>query len=450
MTVLKPLRALPWLPIGGILLALALLGGAIRFTDDQLRAELRNQFARRDGHLLAALLQQQLAAAPEATAADPLAAVLETTRLPQLPGMLSVSLYDPNGRFTAVLPATASETALDAGLLSEARRTGLSSRFRPDAVLTNELVLTFEGTRPEPVLEVVMPLKDGLRVDTVGYVRFLLKGDSIAGEFAELDANLQRQGWLAFALTGGAMTLVLSYAFRRLAQANRRLRRANHDLILAAKTSAVGAVASHLIHGLKNPLAGLQQFVLGQGESAADRSDAASTARRMKDMIEEVVRVLREDSGLAGYEITTAELLEVLTQRLRPLAAKQRVTFSALAGARQLLPNREANLILLILENLATNALQATPPEGKVAVEIISHGGRLEFLVRDQGAGLSSAVQARLFTPVSSTKPGGSGIGLALSSQLARHLGAELTLVRSDAAGTEFQLSLPPPARRAA
>jgi signal transduction histidine kinase len=50
-----------------------------------------------------------------------------------------------------------------------------------------------------------------------------------------------------------------------------------------------------------------------------------------------------------------------------------------------------------------------------------------------------------LFEPVQSRKEGGSGIGLAITRQLAGHLGAELTLVSSSAAGTVFRLRLPFP-----
>jgi nitrogen-specific signal transduction histidine kinase len=62
-------------------------------------------------------------------------------------------------------------------------------------------------------------------------------------------------------------------------------------------------------------------------------------------------------------------------------------------------------------------------------------------------------MQVRLFTPCSSHKKGGSGIGLAISQQLANHLGAELSLKHSSSKGCTFRLTLPwpgsPPGRRA-
>jgi signal transduction histidine kinase len=446
MSPLRALRFIPWTPVVGITFALALLAGAIQLTRTQLREELRGQLARRDGRLLEALLRQQLAAAPEDAPGDSLTAVLETTRLPQLPGVLSVSLYDTNGQFTAALPATAAETPANRALLAEARRSGVASRFQPAVVLTNEFVLAefaASGLRPVPVLEVVTTVTEDRNSRLAGYARFLLKGESLAAEFAELDANLERQAMWAFVFAGGAMALVLGFAFQRLARANRRLRHANHELTLAAKTSAVGAVASHLIHGLKNPLAGLQQFVLARDDNPADWSDAAATARRMKGMIDEVVRVLREDSGVSAYEITAAELLEVLEQKVRPLATQRGVRLRTDHKSKAPLPNREANLVLLILENLTTNAVQATSPGGEVNVEVVASAGFLTFSVSDQGTGLPAMIRANLFAPVTSTKAGGTGLGLALSGQLARHLGAELTLTRSDVHGTEFRLAVP-------
>ena len=65
-----------------------------------------------------------------------------------------------------------------------------------------------------------------------------------------------------------------------------------------------------------------------------------------------------------------------------------------------------------------------------------------EFLVEDFGRGLPPAVRARIFQPCASTKVGGSGLGLALSHQLAQRAGGRLDVVRSDELGTCFRLVL--------
>src|SRR5207248_1948965 len=152
---------------------------------------------------------------------------------------------------------------------------------------------------------------------------FIIEGESIAREFAELDRSLILQGSVAFISGGGLLLIALVLAFRRIERGHRLLSertqsllRANQELALAAKTSAVGAVTAHLIHGLKNPLAGLQNFVasrLENGRSAEDSDwqEAVDTTQRMQNLIGRVVHVLEEQQAAAEYEITLQELGEI-------------------------------------------------------------------------------------------------------------------------------------------
>jgi signal transduction histidine kinase len=69
--------------------------------------------------------------------------------------------------------------------------------------------------------------------------------------------------------------------------------------------------------------------------------------------------------------------------------------------------------------------------------------------VEDEGPGLPTT--ANLFVPFFSTKPGGSGIGLVLTRQIAEGHGGSLTLEnRSDRTGVSARLRLPLPKRQAA
>ena len=96
-----------------------------------------------------------------------------------------------------------------------------------------------------------------------------------------------------------------------------------------------------------------------------------------------------------------------------------------------------------LLINLLRNAVDASlATGGKVSISWNQVGTQLEVFVRDEGHGLSNT--ANLFVPFFTTKPGGSGIGLVLSRQIAEAHGGSLSLRnRATSSGCEAYLTLP-------
>ena len=268
-------------PLAGIGFAVLLLVAALFSNQQRLGLELRGQLADREGFVVSSMLQRQLASGAGTNRTDPLLAIVETSAQADLPGVRGVHLLRADGAFiTTVLgrdapvpPTSEAMAAISAG--------GVVSRFLPPA-----------DDRP-PILEIISPIRRDDGEDLLGLVVFELDGTGLAEEYRRLDAKLWNQARWTLAAAGSSMTLILALAFWRLTTANRlladrsrQLLQANHDLAMAAKTSAVGAVAAHLVHGLKNPLAALQSFLaarpVGDVDSNADWSDATLSARRMK------------------------------------------------------------------------------------------------------------------------------------------------------------------------
>jgi len=211
----------------------------------------------------------------------------------------------------------------------------------------------------------------------------------------------------------------------------------------------MGAVASHLVHGLRNPLAGLQGFLAGIGDqpvAADDRAEALITLRRMRALIDGVVRVLRDSGGVSEFEIAMSELLPRVLQRLDPAAQARGVRTVLHSHSQRRLHNREANILLLVVENLVSNALEAAPDQSEVRIASADGSdGSLTVRVTDAGTGIAPSVREHLFEPTVSTKPGGSGLGLAITRQLALSVGGDVSLESTGSTGSNFVEHFPPP-----
>ncbi len=427
----------------------------------QLRADLRAQILRREAESLRSMVSLQEERAKDELAAFGLGAepddwfvlLLETSRLR---GVAALRLFDATGALRDALPMPGfAQVPLDDWTRLAAGES--FARLHPALSLatlrTGQPAPAPDGA---PVLEVLVPLRVPGRAVFGGVAQYWLDGAPLQREFALLDRHLWLRGGVPAALGGLLVLGILAWAFRRLRAAHRELQarsedlaRANREFSLAAKTSALGTITAHLIHGLNNPLAGLEGFVAsppppdspGTGD---EWRTALHTTRRLRTLVNDVVAILREEqSGGAAYRLSTAELVAAAEEKIRPLAAARRLVFTSRRDDVADLPARRGHLALLVLDNLLTNACEATPPGGHVTLWVRCTAREAVFLVEDDGPGLDPRVRDQLFQPVASTKPGGGGIGLVLSHSLARHAGGQLTLEQSDARGCRFRLVIP-------
>jgi signal transduction histidine kinase len=454
-----------WLPWAGIGATLLILAGIIASGTWQLRQKTRAQIVSGDAAILHGVAQMvqitqerngELGSELERLP-DQFAVALQISELNQLNGVIATRLFDTNGSLAAALPANMASAQLGPSDLNHLRALKAVSHFHAKADLAGlflpETTAFPEANRTAPLLEVIIPLHRQDNPVMVGIIQFLIDGERVAGQFTALDRNLGIQAATAFLGSGSIILGVLAWAFRRLQRTNRllvertsRLVRANQDLALSAKTSAVGAITAHLVHGLSSPLSGLQEFMATRANDDGPEPewrDVLTSANQMQALIGEVVRVLGEEHGIDRYEISFGELVELLTTKLHAAAEQKGIRFHTRLAANGSLANREANLILLILENLLRNAVQATPTGEEVGFEVSATANGVEFRVSDGGSGVPAEIQPNLFKPCRSTKSGGHGIGLAISHQLAHHLRATLELVRSTEQGSVFALRLP-------
>lgn len=202
-------------------------------------------------------------------------------------------------------------------------------------------------------------------------------------------------------------------------------------------------------HELNNSLAPLKSVaeslrdILGRAELPEDwREDTTAGLALIASRTEALSRFVDGYARLAKLPSPRPAPLDVGSWIHRVAGLEQRLVVRILDGP-PLAIQADAGQLEQLLINLVRNAADASlETGGAVEVGWSRNGESLEVFVRDEGVGLSNP--ANVFIPFFTTKPGGSGIGLVLSREIAEAHGGTLTLEnRRPGPGVEAQLHLP-------
>jgi signal transduction histidine kinase len=445
-----------WLAIGLTWLVLGLL---VALGAAQLRGEIRHQIESRDGQVLSEMARMEAGAADDSDAdldEDPM---LVFMKIAGWEGTVAAWMLDSSGTVASVLPLAVEVPPMPREALAPLSQGRPYSRFIPsmrlsDVFMSTNLLDAALASVAIPVVEVYVPLRGATAGVAGGVAGFLIEAQSLADQFRRLDRQLIGQAVGVLGVAMGITGVTLGLVFRRLARAHRLLERrtedllrANQDLSRSARIAALGAVTAHLVHGLKNPVSGLQTYVASRGADGGGNGDewreAQAAAQRMQTLIHDVVRVIREQETDLAYEVPLREVGEAVMARARPSAERRGVRLLQEGVADRDLDNRTSGLLALMLGNLVENAIEATPEGGCVRLHLCDEAGATICEVADEGPGIPAEAQGRLFQPQPSTKEGGSGLGLAITRQLALALGGDVRLLRTDRNGSTFRVELP-------
>jgi nitrogen fixation/metabolism regulation signal transduction histidine kinase len=202
-------------------------------------------------------------------------------------------------------------------------------------------------------------------------------------------------------------------------------------------------------HELNNSLAPIKS-IAGSLESLLARTPAPEDWRT--DMEHGLGIIASRADALSRFTTAYARLAKLPPPSRRPVAIpplvhqvaglETRLPVQVAPGANAIV-DADADQLEQLLINLVRNAVDATlETGGRVTIGWTADDHVLQLFVEDEGPGLQNT--GNLFVPLFTTKPGGSGIGLVLSRQIAEGHNGSLTLAnREDRAGARAILRLP-------
>lgn len=226
------------------------------------------------------------------------------------------------------------------------------------------------------------------------------------------------------------------------------LKRQQERLAESEKLAGIGRLAAGVAHELNNPL----QVMLGYLSLHRDVPDP-HLARHLAAVEVEVLRCKEIIDGLGelarplvrSCPVDLRELCEDAAVGVRISSSRGRLRLSTEGTALALGDRSKLRQVVL---NLLRNAVEAAGPDGRVDVHVRDAGDRVEVAVADDGPGIPAEARARLFEPFYTTKPTGTGLGLAVSRAIALAHGGDIDVATAAGGGAIFTVRLPHPAGR--
>ena len=215
---------------------------------------------------------------------------------------------------------------------------------------------------------------------------------------------------------------------------------------------------ANVSHELKTPVGALRLLSEAVHDAADDPEAVRHFSQRMERESLRLTRLVQEIIDLSRLQVADAlhppepvsidDIAGEAVDRCR-LAAQAKNIDMLVGGDRGAVVFGDRELLVTAVRNLVDNAVAYSPDGTRVGVGVRRTGGLVEISVSDQGIGIPTSEQSRIFErfyrvdPARSRATGGTGLGLSIVKHVAANHGGEVTLWSLEGRGSTFTLRLP-------
>lgn len=237
-----------------------------------------------------------------------------------------------------------------------------------------------------------------------------------------------------------------------LEQTNEELRQAREELIRGERLSAVGQMASSIIHDFKGPMTailGFSELMAMPDFDEEQKQDLYKSVRgeieRMVDMTTEVLDFTRGEISLNPEHTSLEHFLGEAIKPMDRVLERKQVSLSVSHGAGEKVP-LDRRRFRRVVENLVGNAVDAMEVGGNIEIETreSDDGEHVELHIRDTGKGIPEEIQDTIFQPfVTHGKKHGTGLGMAITKRIIESHGGSIDFESRVGEGTTFTIRIP-------
>ena len=175
-------------------------------------------------------------------------------------------------------------------------------------------------------------------------------------------------------------------------------------------------------------------------------ASASNESEKLDDLMGDLIEVAELDAGRREFTLERLRPLQALNEvrdRYCDDAAQKHIRVEVKAFADLSFVQADRRVLRSILDNLLSNAIRYTPPDGEILLAAEEVQEFVQFTVSDTGRGIEAERLGTIFDRFSTFSEKGSGLGLALGRRLVEQLGGQIAVESRLGHGTTFRFTIP-------
>jgi two-component system, chemotaxis family, CheB/CheR fusion protein len=259
--------------------------------------------------------------------------------------------------------------------------------------------------------------------------------------------NARRLDNVQFILLAMQDITALRHAMAERQRVEREAQRVQHFALL-------GRLAAGLSHEIRNPLGAIflhvdlleEELRQPSAASAAEMAQAFTEIKAQLARLDELVQDYLSLVRIGMAQLVPEDLRTFVTQWAQEMTstlAAHGITLQLDAPAELGMVALHKNTFRRVLLNLVQNAIEAMPQGGTLTLRGRRQAATVQLDIRDTGIGIPVEHSPRIFEPLHTTKPGGTGMGLYIVQEVVAAHGGQVAMQSTVGAGTTFTLTLP-------